>query len=719
MESKPRSLALGDYFRIARKRGGIIVLIILSAAIMGMVFGTFAPKRYRASSTVQVTTTPRQLIIWGGQGSQGLPPEAMSLETQAALVGTSVVADKAAEWLTDPARCEEPMVGVTADEIRETLSVTTEEPDLIRISATVVEDGQKAKMFAIAAAEGLVAYIRERATEDIELTKKFLQQQVRETRVELDAKMEALARHQKRSGVVDVAAESQDVIKGLSALEQMRDEAAAEAREHESVAAALRRRLSAEPPLRAVPTEIDNPEYAELQRELARKQVERYEALSKYTPNHPAVKNLEADVAALEEGLARVQSPTMERRTLVENDVYRELQTSLAEHEASISGARARLAAIENAVRRQQSRKTRLPKDQLESGMLQQELEVVRETYRRLLERLKDAEIEEAGKKPPASIVDRPSRATNVSLSVRKTLLFSIFIGVVVAVGVVLILEFTDTAIRDADDITREFGVPVLGVIPFRREAQLHGTGQRLPSDDDDLRPRRYYAHAGEAYRTLRSNIRFVAADRPVRSLLVTSAGVGEGKSITCANLAVVMAQAGYRVVLVDADLRRPRLYEYFDFEERDMPGLTAVLGGYRTLDEVLLTPDPTALPTLQLLTSGAIPPNPAELLASERMSELIEQIKARADYVLLDSPPAMMLTDAAVLAGRVDGVLLLVEAGKVPKAVFADMCDLIRRAHGRILGAVLNKRRYQAGDYYYYYHYYEDTGETGKPPPA
>ncbi len=718
MQSRPRPFDLTDYFRIIRKRSGIVVLIVLSAIITGMVFSTFAPKRYKATSTVMVATTPSQVIFWGpGSGNQRMPTR-ISLETQARLVTTTAVAEKAAQWLRDPEKCDEPIPGVSPHEIVRTLSVNTQPPDLVIISSTTVEDPNKAKLYALAAAEGLVAYSKENATEEVALARQFLQEQVENARKELDAKMRTLAKYQERSGVVDARTETQDIITGLSTFEQARDEAIANAREHESLAAALRQRLAREKPMLPSKALVDNPEYDQLQRELARKQVALIEALSKYTSNHPMVVNLQADVNALKSALQKFESPMVERETLRDNPLFQELQSRIVEEQVAAAGARARLAALDKAVERQLARKKRLPKEQLELGMLEEELEVARETYRSLLQRLKQVEVEQASKRSPARVVDRPAMGANVSLSPRATLVFSFVLGVIIAIGVVLVLEFTDTAIRDADDITRETGIPVLGIIPFRREGYAGLIIQQdEPSANDIYKGRHYAAHAGEAYRTLRSNIKFVTTDEPVQTLLITSAGVGEGKSVTAANLAIVMAQAGHTVLLVDTDLRRPRLYAYFNVGERDTPGLTAGLGGYRTLDEVMLTPDKERLPTLRLVTSGAIPPNPAELLASDQMSELLVQMKQKADYVILDSPPAMMLTDAAVLAARVDGVILLVEAGKVPKAVFADMCGVIQRARGRIIGAVINKRKYQAGDYYYYYYYYEDTGAPTSPP--
>jgi len=198
--------------------------------------------------------------------------------------------------------------------------------------------------------------------------------------------------------------------------------------------------------------------------------------------------------------------------------------------------------------------------------------------------------------------------------------------------------------------------------------------------------------------------------DAPVTTMLVTSAGAAEGKTWTTANLAVVIAQAGQRVLLVDTDLRRPKLHRYFDLDASR--GLTNVLVGDFDFADVL---QETGIPGLKLLASGPLPPNPAELLDSEKMAQLLTRLGESFDLVLLDSPPAIVLTDACVLAAKVDTVVFVLEAGKVTREAGREMRRLIENARGAILGGVLNKLKLTGSDYYYYYYYYYDYGRTGR----
>ncbi len=192
---------------------------------------------------------------------------------------------------------------------------------------------------------------------------------------------------------------------------------------------------------------------------------------------------------------------------------------------------------------------------------------------------------------------------------------------------------------------------------------------------------------AAEAYRTLRTNLTFAALDKPIETLVVTSAAPGEGKSTVLANLAVTMAQGERRIILVDADLRRPGLHEVFGVAN-DRGLTTMIVEGAALEDPPLIN---TGVDNLWLVPSGPLPPNPADILGSRKMEEIIAALKARADVVLFDAPPIIAVTDAAVLGTKVDGVLLVVCAGRTRREHAQRARELLERVHVRIVGAVLN----------------------------
>ncbi len=202
-----------------------------------------------------------------------------------------------------------------------------------------------------------------------------------------------------------------------------------------------------------------------------------------------------------------------------------------------------------------------------------------------------------------------------------------------------------------------------------------------------------------EAFRTLRTNLEFTSLDHPICTMVVTSASPEEGKSTTLANVAVTIAQAGKKVILVDCDLRRPSLHQIFD--ARSKVGFTDMMR-----DDTLMARPPlqeTCVPNLWLLTSGTIPPNPSELLASRRMGEVIAALKTQADMILFDAPPVIAVTDAAVLASKVDAVLLVISAGRTKREHARKAKALLDKVNARLLGTVLNNVKGEASLYQYY----------------
>ncbi len=204
-----------------------------------------------------------------------------------------------------------------------------------------------------------------------------------------------------------------------------------------------------------------------------------------------------------------------------------------------------------------------------------------------------------------------------------------------------------------------------------------------------------------ESYRILRTNIQFLSIDNPVKTMVFTSAGPQEGKTLTTANLGVTMAQAGSRVVLVDCDLRRPALHK--PFQMNNLKGLTNILLGESSIEAVLQT---TGVGNLSLIASGPLPPNPAELLNSRRMATFIERLKESYDYVLFDSPPALAVADAAILASQVDGAVMVINAGEVAPQAALKAKAILDNAKARILGVVLSNIAVSGEDSYYYYYY-------------
>ena len=292
------------------------------------------------------------------------------------------------------------------------------------------------------------------------------------------------------------------------------------------------------------------------------------------------------------------------------------------------------------------------------------------------------------------------------SPDIQKNVLLATVIGLILAVGGIFLIEYLDDTIKTPEELTRVTELPTMGTI-----ARIDGQGY----SDKLIALRMPLSPVVEAFRVLRTNLQFSSLDRPIKTLMITSPGPSEGKSVTLSNLAVVLAQSGLNVILVDADLRRPTQHKIFDISNRT--GLT----------DVIVNPDPfleerlqkTEIDKLRILPSGAHPPNPAELLGSERMRETIKKLETCADIILIDSPPTLMFADAAILGTRVDGMLIVVDSGKTRRNDARKGAETLRRVKANLLGVVLNRSPVGAGGYYtsYYSDYQVDTHKNGHKP--
>ncbi|WP_241549100.1 polysaccharide biosynthesis tyrosine autokinase [Gordonia alkanivorans] len=315
-----------------------------------------------------------------------------------------------------------------------------------------------------------------------------------------------------------------------------------------------------------------------------------------------------------------------------------------------------------------------------------------------------------AGGDPLAKLtVVSPSQLASEPVSPRtlRNVLLGALFGAFVALLMVVVRARFDTRVRDSAELEAQSGVSVLTVVPANTKLQTE-VSQRNDQNDPI---------SAEAFRRLRSNLMFVNVDSPARVLMVTSARQGEGKTTTVVNLARSLAEAGERVVVIDADLRRPNVAKTLGLTG-DV-GLSEYLRDGQGLAELV---QQSAIPNVDVLSSGRRPPNPAELLSSVRLREVLDQLRESYDYVLLDTPPALPVTDPAVLARAVDGVVVVVRAGKTRSSDLANALRELANAKATILGAVLNGIEVGKNQYGYYYYYggpvvAPTSGEPGDEP--
>jgi tyrosine-protein kinase Etk/Wzc len=362
-----------------------------------------------------------------------------------------------------------------------------------------------------------------------------------------------------------------------------------------------------------------------------------------------------------------------------------------------------KIAELRSQLRTFPGMETRIAQIQLEAGIQEQ-------TTRYLLGQYESARLQEATIAPYVTILDGASPAYRIGSTLRQKILLSLMVGLLLGIGGAFFLEYLDQTIKTTQDVDRVLATPVLGLVPL--DAKLAGRGgdgrrpisviTALEGDDP----------AAEAYRTLRTNVTFVGAERPVQLLALTSPGPGEGKSTTAANLAAALALGGHRTLLIDADLRRPLLHRAFGLVQD--PGLTDVLVGRAGAREAIR---PDVVAGLDVLPAGTSPPNPSELLGSDAMHALIAEVRQSYDYIVMDTPPVLPVTDATVISTVADATILALRSGETEEASATGALDLLMRVIARVAGVVLNGVDARRDRHYAYYKYQKNVAYQARGP--
>lgn len=417
--------------------------------------------------------------------------------------------------------------------------------------------------------------------------------------------------------------------------------------------------------------------------------------VNQYGPNYPKA--------------LRIQQQIADARAQIEQEQNRVVDRAHGEYLTAVSREKLALAAVD----RQKDELGRLNQLLVEQNILKRDFETNQQLYQNLLQKLKDATVSAGLRSTNIHPVDSAMTPTS-PIRPRKMLniLVGVLAGLVLGIMVAFAQEALDQSVKSVVEIEAMLGAPALGIVPLDRLSRgMSRTRGNSEISDHNValtavkRPRSVLA---EAYRSLRTAVLLSTAGQPPKTILITSTKSGEGKTVTSLNLAEVMAQRKGPVVLVDCDLRKSGVAAALKMPNEK--GLTGVLAHGLSLDEVL-QPHPE-LPQLSILPAGPGVQNPAELLSADRMAELINELSQRFEQVIIDSPPVLAVTDAAILSGLVDGVLLIVEGGSTHKGALARSHRTVVSSGGRVLGVVFNKydhRRegvYGYGSYYHYYPY-------------
>ncbi len=399
-------------------------------------------------------------------------------------------------------------------------------------------------------------------------------------------------------------------------------------------------------------------------------------------------------------------------------EVDAQLQTELTKVVSRVrSGYLAALqheTMLRHALDNQKQEANKLNESAIEYSLLKRDVESYRTLYEGLMEKLKEAGVTAGLRSNNIRSVDKARIPTYPSEpNVPRNLGFALALGLSTGIGLAFLLEGIDNTVRTPEQAQALSALPSLGMIPLGSKSGIEAAAKRLTVASSReavelVTQSRPQSQMAESYRALRTSLLLTSLGGPPKVILITSALPQEGKTTTSINTAIVLAQKGTRVLLIDADLRRPSIHKTLGMGPKT--GLSNVLTGSATLQQAVVRS--SILPTLFVLTAGTPPPNPAELLASSNMKDILAELREQYDHIIVDTPPTLSVTDAVVMSTRADAVVLVIRSGQTTKQALRRARDLLMQVNARVAGVLLNAVDLTSPDYYYYYEYQGKYGQ-------
>lgn len=524
------------------------------------------------------------------------------------------------------------------------------------------------------------------STEAIEWLDKHLAQlkkKVEESEAELH-------RYKEKNNIVSLEEKQNIIVQRLSDLNAAVTNAKTERIKLETLYNQIKKYADKDAVIESLPAVIRNSLIQDLKTKYITLQAEYNQISQKFGKKHPYIIEISSKMEVIYE---KIQSEVNK----IINSIKTEYDIALAEE-----------SVLREALEEQKKEAMDLNQKAILYGVLKREAESNKQVFNVVLDRLKETDLTRGLKLSNIRIIDRAEVPIHpIKPNKRLNILLSAIAGLMAGIGLALFFEYLDDTVKTPEDLKRYLNLTFLGPIPHFDFNQ--NKMQKYPELVTFNDPK---SQISEAYKGLRTSILFSIPGEGGKSILITSAGTGEGKSITLANLAITLAQAGNRVCIVDCDMRKPRIHKLFNLSNEI--GTSSLLIGQATVEEIM---QDSFFPGLKIIPCGHRPPNPSELLGSCQMKDLIQSLKKSYDYILIDSPPIVAVTDSVLLSRLVDGACIVIKGGDTSKEIIKRSVDLLRNVRAHILGAAINdidiaKKSYY---YHYYYSYYGDDGDGHK----
>lgn len=593
------------------------------------------------------------------------------------------------------------MGGLRIEPVRENRAGYYKETRLIDIDYQHGDPEIAAKVVN-AVAETFVRSNLEKKNEANTTTSEFLSKRVTELQTQIRSSEEKLVDYAKNNQILSLDASQNTVVERLAGLNKQLLEAENDRKLAESEFNAAKR-----PGAAGALAETGTKEIEATESKLAELKQKRAQLLIDATEEAPEVKEVDQQIDVLQKHLSETRS--------------RGTATLLKNLETRYQQAVAREDALRKSFNQQKGETVTQNEAAINYRILQQEIETNKGLLNNLLQRSKENDVVLAGRPNNISVVDYAIVPDfPVGPARMRTVMLAFVLALALGIALALFLEYLDDSVHSTDDVERVLRLPALAVIPAmgagstRRRLMSTATALQKRNGSNGSNPELLLHVNGrsplaEAYRQLRTSVLLSTAGRAPKTLLVTSSLPGEGKTTTAVNTAVSLAQTGASVVIIDADMRRPRLRAIFDLPDGE--GLSTILSSEISNDEMLSIIARDEVSGLYVLPSGPVPPNPAELLGSDQMRKLIAVLSEKFTHIVIDSPPVNSFTDGVLIASMVDGVLLVVHGGKSSRGVVRRSRQLLLDIGAKIVGVVLNNVSVSSHDYYYYHRrYYSES---------
>ena len=533
----------------------------------------------------------------------------------------------------------------------------------------------------------------------------WLSKQLVDLQMKVETSQEKLVRYQKEHEILGIDEKQNIITEKLDELNKEMTMAESDRMQKEAV---YRQTESNDPEAIAAAIISDNPASGggggagstlldKLREQQANLRIQAAELSSQFGPSYPKVVQLNNQIKEIDHQL---QSETNKAVDHLKGQYLAALQ---------------RENMLRTSFEKQKMEANKLNESAIEYSILKRDLDSNRTLYEGLLEKLKEAGVTAGLRSNNFRIIDAARVPTSPSEpNIPRNLSFALVLGAISGIGLAFLLENMDNTVRIPEQATAISGLPSLGMIPLGSKSnsqKLAGKRLVLTASKEvvetvtQVRPQSQMA---ESYRALRTSLLLSNLGAPPKVIMVTSARPQEGKTTTSINTAIVLAQKGVRVLLIDADLRRPSVHKTLGMGPRS--GLSNVLTGSATVQQTITTS--TILPNLFIMPAGTPPPNPAELLASANMRELLAELRPQYDHIVIDTPPTLSVTDAVVLSPRADATILVIRSGRTTKQALRRARDILMQVNAHVAGVLLNAVDLTSPDYYYYYEYQGKYGQ-------